>query len=172
MVKLGFPNTSLYPDSGIVFENCGGTVVFHGACFIGHNSAISVGPKAIVEFGDRFVASTTLRLTSYDSVTFGDHVRLGWDSLVMDTDYHKLTKLSGGYNRGHAPVRIGSDNWFGNGCKIMKRTTTPDFCVISAGTVLSGPVSAPAYSIVGNANEVVVKTTGVWRNIDDDTIEY
>ena len=172
MVRLGFPRVSLYPNSGIVYENHGGTVIFHGTCSIGNNSAMSVGQKATVEFGGRFSASTTLRLTSYDSVTFGDRVRLGWDILVMDTDFHKLTKQAGGYSRGHAPVRIGSDNWFGNGCKVMKRTTTPDFCTISAGTVLSGPVNAPEYSVAGNRNEVVVKATGVWRNIDDDRIEY
>ncbi len=172
MVRLGFPVVSLYPSSGIMYESHSGTVIFHGTCSIGNNSAISVGAKATVEFGDCFSATTTLRLTSYDSVTFGDRVSLGWDILVMDTDFHKLTKLSGGYSRGHAPVRIGSDNWFGNGCTVMKRTTTPDYCVISAGTVLSGPVNAPEYSVVGSKNEIVVKATGVWWNCEDDKIEY
>lgn len=172
MIRLGFPTVSLYPNSGIVYESHGGTIVFNGECIIGNNSAISIGTKAVVEFGDRFVASTTLRLTSYHHISFGDRVRLGWETLVMDTDFHKLTKVSGGYSKGYAPVTIGSNNWFGNGCRIMKRTSTPDYCVVSAGTILSGPVSAPAYSIVGNDSHVVVKATGVWRNVDDDVIEY
>lgn len=37
---------------------------------------------------------------------------------------------------------------------------------------LSGPVSVPSYSVVGNGSHVVVKITGVWRNADDDVIEY
>lgn len=172
MIRLGFPTVSLYPNTGIVYENHGGTIVFNGLCSIGNNSAISIGTKAIVEFGDRFAASTTLRLTSYNHITFGDKVRFGWDTLVMDTDFHKLTKLSGGYSHGHAPVIIGSNNWFGNGCRIMKRTSTPDYCVVQGGTILSGPVSAPSYSVVGNDSHVVVKATGVWRNVDDDVIEY
>ena len=172
MIRLGFPTVSLYPNTGIVYENHGGTIVFNGLCSIGNNSAISIGTKAIVEFGDRFAASTTLRLTSYNHITFGDKVRFGWDSLVMDTDFHKLTKLSGGYSHGHAPVIIGSNNWFGNGCRIMKRTSTPDYCVVQGGTILSGPVSTPSYSVVGNDSHVVVKATGVWRNVDDDVIEY
>ena len=172
MVRLGFPTVSLYPNTGLVYENHGGTIVFNGLCSIGNNSAISIGTKAIVEFGDRFAASTTLRLTSYNHITFGDKVCFGWDTLVMDTDFHKLTKLSGGYSHGHAPVIIGSNNWFGNGCRIMKRTSTPDYCVVQGGTILSGPVSAPSYSVVGNDSHVVVKATGVWRNVDDDVIEY
>ena len=172
MIRLGFPTVSLYPNSGIVYENHGGTIVFNGKCSIGNNSAISIGAKAVVEFGDKFTASTTLRLTSYNHISFSDKVRFGWDTLVMDTDFHKLTKLSGGYSKGYAPISIGSNNWFGNGCKIMKRTTTPDYCVVSAGTILSGPVSAPSYSVVGNDSHIVVKATGVWRNVDDDVIEY
>ncbi len=172
MIRLGFPTVSLYPNTGITYENHGGTIVFNGKCAIGNNSAISIGAKAIVEFGDRFAASTTLRLTSYNHITFSDKVRFGWDTLVMDTDFHKLTKLSGGYSHGHAPVIIGSNNWFGNGCRIMKRTSTPDYCVVQGGTILSGPVSAPSYSVVGNDSHVVVKATGVWRNVDDDVIEY
>ena len=65
MIRLGFPEVSLYPNTGIVFENYGGTVVFKGQCCIGNNSYLSIGPKAIVEFGNRFSATTTFRLTSY-----------------------------------------------------------------------------------------------------------
>lgn len=172
MIRLGFPTVSLYPNSGIVYENHGGTIVFNGKCSIGNNSAISIGAKANIEFGENFKSTTTLKLTSYDKIVFGNRVRLGWDILVMDTDFHKLTKLSGGYSHGHAPVIIGSNNWFGNGCKIMKRTTTPDYCIVQGGTILSGPVSAPSYSVVGNDSHIVVKATGVWRNVDDDVIEY
>lgn len=110
MIRLGFPTVSLYPNTGIVYENHGGTIVFNGLCSIGNNSAISIGSKAVVEFGDRFTATTTLRLTSYYKMTFADCVTFGWDTLVMDTDFHKLTKVSGGYSKGYAPVSIGSNN--------------------------------------------------------------
>ena len=172
MVKLGFPTVSLYPNSGITIENHGGTIVFNGKCQIGNNSAISIGKKGYVEFGDSFSATTTFRLTSYDRIVFGDRVTFGWDALILDTDFHKLTKLSGGYSKGHAPIQIGSNNWFGNGCRVMKRTKTPDYCVVSAGTILSGEVDAPEYSVIGTEQKVIVKATGVWRNKDDDTISY
>lgn len=172
MIRLGFPTVSLYPDTGITIENHGGEIIFNGTCSIGNNSYISIGKKGKVEFGDKFIATTTFRLTSYDKIVFGERVIFGWDILVMDTDFHKLTKLSGGYSKGHASIFIGSNNWFGNGCKIMKRTQTPDYCVISAGTILSGKIDVPEYCVIGNEQKVVVKTAGVWRNIDDDSIDY
>lgn len=155
-----------------MIENHGGRIIFNGKCSIGNNSYISVGKKGTVMFGDEFSATTSLRLVVYDNVLFGDRTSLGWDILVMDTDFHKLTKLSGGYSRGHAPVKVGADNWFGNGCKIMKGTKTPNYCVCSAGTVLSGTVSAPEYSVIGTKQDIIVKATGVWRNIHDDKVQY
>ena len=125
-----------------------------------------------MEFGNRFSATTTFRLTSYDEIIIADCVTFGWDALVMDTDFHKLAKLSGGYNKGYASIHIGSNNWFGNGCRIMKRARTPDYCVIQSGTMLSVPVVAPMYSVIGNDSDIVVKATGLWRNIDDDKIDY
>lgn len=172
MIKLGFFNVSIYPNSGIMWENHGGEVTFHGRCTIGNNAAISIGAKAKVEIGNNVRNTSSLKIVSYDSVTIGERVRFGWDCLLMDTDFHKLTKVKGGYSKGHAPVVIGSNNWFGNGCRIMKRTTTPDYCVIQGGTTLSGPVDAPPYSVVGSDAKLVVKATGVWRNVDDDKIEY
>lgn len=172
MIRLGFPTVSLYPNTGIMIENHGGTIIFDGKCSIGNNSYISIGKKGFVKFGDRFSATTTFKLASYNSITFGKYVCFGWDILVMDTDFHKLTKLSGGYNKGHAPIEIGSNNWFGNGCRIMKRTKTPNYCVISSGTTLASEVKVPEYSIIGNNNKIITKAEGLWRNIDDDIIEY
>lgn len=172
MIRLGFPNVSIYPNTGIVFENHGGKIQFNGRCSIGNNSAISIGSKGYIEFGDKFGASTTFRIVSYDNVVIGDKTRFGWDCLVLDTDFHKLTKNSGGYSRGHAPVCIGSNNWFGNGCKVMKRSRTPNYCVIQAGTILSEFVSCPEYSVIGNDVRIYSKVSSVWRNIDDDVIEY
>lgn len=172
MIRLGFYHVSIYPNTGIMYENHGGTITFYGRCTIGNNAAISIGPKAVVDIGDNVKNTSSLKFVSYDKVQVGNCVRFGWDCLLMDTDFHKLTKTKGGYSKGHAPVVIGNNNWFGNGCRIMKRTSTPDYCIVQGGTTLSGPVDAPPYSVVGTDSKIIVKTTGVWRNVDDDVIEY
>lgn len=172
MIKLGYPAVSIYPNSGIVIENHGGIIVFNGSCSIGNNSSISVGEKGYCEFGERFCASTTLRLICYHKVIIGDRCLMGWNCMIMDTDLHKLTKISGGSSKGFASIRIGDNNWFGNGCLIMKRTETPDFCTISARTILNGKVVAPKYSVIGQKHEIEVKAIGVWHNLDDDKIDY
>ena len=76
MIKLGFPTVSLYPNSGIMYENHGGKILFWGQCAIGNNSAISIGSKGQVEIGDRCSAFTTFRLVSYDKVNIGEEQAL------------------------------------------------------------------------------------------------
>ena len=172
MIKLGFDKVSIFPNNGIMWENRGGTIIFHGNCSVGNNSSLSIGEKGICEFGTNMCATTTFRVACYHKVLIGDNVSFGWDCMVIDTDFHKLTKLAGGYNKGYAPIMIGNNNWFGNGCLIMKRTVTPNYCTISAKTVLSERVEAPEYSVIGQKNDIEIKSTGIYRNFKDDKITF
>lgn len=172
LIKMGFPMVSIYPNSGIMFENHGGTLLFKGKCEIGNNSAISIGSKGYVEIGDHFISTTSLKLVCYHEVVIGERCLFGWDCLIMDTDLHKLAKRFGGFSKGYSNIKIGSDNWFGNGCVLMKRTQTPDYCVISARTILSSKIDVPSYSVIGQKREVEILATDLWRNIDDDAIDY
>lgn len=171
MIRLGFPLVSIYPNTGIMIENRG-HMIFHGTCQIGNNSAISLGKKGELTFGNRFGATTTFKLVCYDGIRFADNVLFGWDCLVMDTDFHALTKCTGEKSKGHAPIAIGANNWFGNGCRVMKRTRTCEKITVQAGTTLSGPVDAEPCTVVGFDHKIVEKAHGVWRNPDDDRIVY
>ena len=172
MILLGKNRVSIFPNNGIAFENHGGVIVFKGKCDIGNNSAISIGEKAYVEFGSRFSASTTFKLVSYHKVIFQECVLIGWDCLFMDTDFHKMTKLKGGYTKGFGEINIGKANWFGTKCICLKNTSTPDYCIISAATLLNKNIEAPEYSIISSNTPAEIKITGLWRNIDDDSINY
>ena len=171
MIQLGRHGVSIYPNSGITFENRG-TIVFKGNCSIGGNSAISTGDKAIVTFGNRFGATSTFKLVSYHEIQFKDNVLFGWDCLVLDTDFHRLKNLDGGRSKGYGQIVIGSDNWFGCKCCIFKNTKTPNYCTISTGSILNKTYDFPEYSIIGTSNNIEVKVTGIYRDINDDTIIY
>lgn len=172
MIKLGYPTVSIYPNSGITIENKGGTIIFNGKCNIGNNSYISIGKKGFCEIGTRVEATATFRLICYHNIYIGNKCSFGWDCMILDTDFHRMKKLNGGYSKGYAPIYIGDSNWFGNGCLILKRTKTPNHCVISARSVLSSNIEAPEYSLIEQKRETIVKTTGLWRDIEDSAIIY
>lgn len=172
MIEMGRLHNVLYPNNGCVFENKGGTVVFKGTCCLGNGSALSIGPKGYIEFGDDFFSTTQFRCTSYHHIEFGNHCLFGWDCLVMDTDFHKLTKIDGGCTKGYGTIKIGSNNWIGSRCFILKNTETSDYCIISGGTKLTGKFTNKSRVIIGSANVCSVLKDGLWRNLDDDVIEY
>lgn len=182
MIRLGFPMVSIYPNSGIIYENKGGKIIFKGACNIGNNSAISVGARQegnkeihklpILEFGDNFVATSSCRIVCYNKIIFNDDVLVGWNCLFMDTDFHKLTKLAGGYSKGYGEIVIGKNNWFGAKCTVLKNTHTPDFTTISATSLLNKSYLFPEYSVIGENAVIEVKANNLYRNINDDIIDY
>lgn len=174
MVRLGAWNVSLFPDSGFVFENHGGTVVFNGHCSIGSNSAVSIGKTGLLVLGNGFGATTTLRLACYSSIKIGDNVSFGWDCILMDTDFHKMKKLESGYTRGFGPIEIGKCCWIGTRCLILKNTHLPAYTTLSAGTRISMPVEGNGYFIVGQKNKVEILREGLYRNHaqGDDVIHY
>ncbi len=172
MILLGRNCVSRYPNSGIIYGNCGGKIIFHGKCFIGNNSALSIGGKGYVEFGNNFSVSATFDLVAFHSISFGDNVGVGWECLFMDTDGHKMTKVAGGYSKGYGSIKIGKNNWIGGKTTVLKHTQTPDFCVVSMGSLLNKKYEFPPYSVIGLSSEMEIKRQGVWRNKFDDVIEY
>lgn len=169
MIILGRQTVGLYQNNGIYFQN-EGNIFFNGHAEIGNDSYIGVGPGSTVVFGKNFSATTTFRLTSFVGITFGDYTRIGWDCIAMDSDFHRLTRLDGTMTKGYGKIKIGNNNWIGNGCRIMKNTCTPDFCTISAGTWLNGIVKAPPYSIVGAKREYTVLKTDIYLDPNNHMI--
>lgn len=171
MIRMGFPMVSLFPNSGITIENHGGTIIFNGKCQIGNNSAISMGMGKLT-FGSGFCATTSLKIACYYNITFNDNVLIGWDCLFMDTDFHKLAKLSGGYSKGYGEIFIGKNNWFGCKCVVLKNTRTPDYCTVTATSLLNKNYDVPEYSVIGTSSHIEVKVKDVYRKIGDDKIIY
>lgn len=171
LVRLGYFGVDLYPNSGVYIHN-EGRIEFSGEALIGNDCYLSVAPSGHVVFGRNFRATAAFRLACYGETTFNENVRFGWDCIVMDTDFHKLTRMDGSQTKGYGEVCIGSNNWFGNGCRIMKRTWTPNYCTIAAGTYLSKAVNVPAYSVIGNRKDVVVIARDAFLDANNADIEY
>lgn len=171
MIDLGRNQVSLYPNNGLTYNNNGGHIVFHGRCSIGNNSAIAIGKKGHVEFGKDFMATSTFRLASQYHIVFGDKVLFGWDCLVMDSDFHRLTKITGGYTKGYGAIKVGSNIWFGNGVLLLKNSQIPNYTVVGAKSVVCGKVDVSERSLV-SGNPVTLKKRGVWLNPSDNFINY
>lgn len=172
MIQLGKYTVSLYPNTGIVYENHGGRIVFKGRCNIGNASALSVGNNAEVVFGDRFCATASFKLASYCGIEFDSKVSCGWNCLFMDTDFHRLTIDDGSASsKGFGRIYVGKGCWFGTGVVVQKNTVIPPYCVIATRSLLNHKYDIPEKSLVAGS-PAVLKKTGVYRDIDNDMIDY
>lgn len=171
MIKLGIRIVSLFPNNGIMLENHG-CIRFKGEVTIGSNSAISVGKSGYLELGNKFNANTGLKIACYHRISFEENVLVGWNTQVIDTDFHSLTNIETGcMTKGYGPVQIGHDVWIANNCKIYKNVSIPHSCVIGADTVLHKTVDCPPHSLIMNKiDNTVIK--GIFRDSKDDRIKY
>lgn len=171
MIQMGFRMVSIFPNSGITWENNGGTVIFRGSCRLGNGTAVSFGKHATVDFGDDFLCTTSGKIVSYRGIKFGRSMRLGWDSLCMDTNFHPLYDMKAErYKSASAPIEIGNYNWFGSKCTILPGVKTPERCIFGLGTVVTRGCEAKSYCVMGGS-PVRVLAENVMRDYNHDTEE-
>jgi len=171
MIQMGEYGVSLYPNTGIVWENHGGKVIFKGRCDIGNSSAISIGPAGYCVFGSNFEVTTSLKLTCYCHVEFGEKVLIAWDVIVMDSSFHRLKDRSGNFkSKGYAPIIIGNNNWINARCMILSGTKTPDFCTIGAASIANKDYSNFPTHVLLAGNPIEIKAKDVWIDFDDHRI--
>jgi len=172
MIRLGYRNVSIYPNTGITYENNGGTVIFKGKCKIGNSSCLSIGEKSTVEFGDDFVNEAGARIISYRGIRFGKCTRFGWGSLCMDTNFHPLFDLvKNRFKKASGPIEIGDYNWFGTECKIMHSVVTPERCIFGMGTIVSRGCEMKSYCVMGGS-PVRILSQNVMRKYGEDVETY
>lgn len=171
MIKLGCFEVSVYPNNGITLELYG-DVEFKGRCNIGNNSYVTVGPQGHLVFGEYFRATTSLKLIAFHHVVFHDRVLIGWNTIIMDTNFHRLKRVDGKpTNRGYGSVIVGANTWICNNVEITPGTTIPHHSVIQAHALVTKRMEQESYALYGgNPAKLIAK--GYYYDFVDDVIDY
>ena len=168
MIKMGRNRVPFYPNTGILL-NIDGIVEFQGECDIGNDSKISVGRNGMLVFGKGFSATSSLKLCCLNNISFSDYVTVGWDCIFMDSDFHRLKKLDGGYTSGMGVVSIGKYNWFACRNTVLKNTVTPDYCTVSSHSILNkNYLEYGSYIVLGMDDKIIVKSKALFYDPTDD----
>jgi len=130
----------------------------------------SFQPDGEVTIGDWCVFASVV-LMCEESITIGNHVAIGWNTYVMDADFHPLEpvqRLADVFAISPAgaaqqlprptvptgPVVIEDDVWIGPGCMVFKGVRIGAGSFIEPGSVLTA--SVPSRSrVIGNPAQVV-----------------
>ncbi len=115
--------------------------------------------NAVIRIGAHSALSGAV-ICAATSVEIGEHVLIGANVVISDTDFHPLGAADrrSDRNRGALtrPVIIGADVFIGSRAIILKGTTLGEGCVVGAGAVVSGQF--PPHSIIAGNPAKVVKT--------------
>jgi acetyltransferase-like isoleucine patch superfamily enzyme len=174
MIRLGFYVVPNYPNSGIIW-NVRGNVIFDGHCIIGGDSLIDVGRKGNLQLGDNVVSSAGLKINCYHKIIIGKKSHIGYGNYFVDTSLHVYKIVRGNRtikSKGYDPIIIGSYNWFGFGTTTFAGASTPDYCIVGAKSFLNRSFAELGERCFLAGDPAVLKTTGVYRDFDDDDIIY
>jgi acetyltransferase-like isoleucine patch superfamily enzyme len=113
-------------------------------------------PAAVLQIGDHF-AMTGGTVCATERITIGDHVTVGANTTIMDTDFHPLQSWARQREPNeakHAAIHIGDQVFIGMQCLILKGVTLGKACVIGAGSVVTHDVAAGTVVAGNPAREV------------------
>jgi len=112
---------------------------------------------AVLEIGNDF-AMTGGVICAAEQVTIGNHVMVGANCTIMDTDFHPLNpdlRRRQPMAAQTAPIRIEDDVFIGMHSLILKGVTLGAGCVIGAGSVVAKNV--PPYTIAAGNPALVIR---------------
>ncbi|MCE8949399.1 acyltransferase [Bacteroides thetaiotaomicron] len=165
MIRLGFLTATAYPNNGISWNN-EGMIIFKGKCVIGNNAFIVTGKRGVIEFGENFCSTTSLKIISCIGIKFGKSVTLGWEVIIMDTNFHPLYDIEKNkFKKAYGEIVIGEYNWFSSQCYIMHSVHTPERCVFGARSVLVNGGKYEPYCVYGG-NPVRVLSRNIICDMD------
>ncbi|HWL64773.1 MAG TPA: acyltransferase [Actinomycetota bacterium] len=135
---------------GSTFETQGVVLVAPGAEFVvSENGELSIGSGVLINSG--------VSVLCWDSVTIGDDCSFAFDSVVMDTDFHRIRPGQAGVT---APVVIGNHVWVGARATILKGVTIGDGAIVAAGSIVTHDV--PARALVAGVPAGVIRHDVEW----------
>lgn len=161
-VLIGFGDIGIFDQkkSRTIWE-VSGHVIFNGKANIGHGSKISVSGN--LSIGKDFRISAESAIIASKSIYIGNNVLISWDSLIMDTDFHKIYDSNGKQTNPSLPIYIGNNVWIG--C----RTFIPKGIKISEGTIISATSTVTKSlntknSIIGGNPTQILKSDVTWES--------
>ena len=132
-----------------VFVEKGSAIVFKGTAKIGGGTQLLVRGNSQLVLGDDFYLSLNSSIYCYRHIEIGDSCTIGWNVLIMDTDWHQTfnSETKESFNIA-SPVRIGNHCWICNNVHIQKGTELPNNVIVAAKSLCNKKYDVPEYSLI------------------------
>jgi acetyltransferase-like isoleucine patch superfamily enzyme len=173
MIGLGQKYEVFRTSSGTAELHVEGTIAFKGYAQFGPDYFIYVGSEAILEIGNMSSLGKGSKLICMHHVVFGDYVRIGYESQVIDTIFHGMIDLTTHLPMPpHGSISLGTRTYVGHRSSILKGAVTPDYCTIASNSVCNKDFSSlPAHTLLGGIPARLIRTNIV-RDWDGENLDF
>jgi acetyltransferase-like isoleucine patch superfamily enzyme len=132
-----------------IWEQKVGKVSFGRCVVLGKGTFVSVGYNGDLVFGNRVRFGGNSKIICRKHINIGESTMVSWDAQIIDTDFHStLNTIFKTRNSAERSILIGTHNWLGFGCTLLKGTKTPNHCIVGANTTLKSDYSESPENIV------------------------
>lgn len=113
---------------------------------------IEVYSGGVLSIGKGTYLNRNVQIVVQESVVIGQQVKIGWDTVIMDTDLHGHS----GKPARSRPVVIGDNVWIGCRALILKGVRIGDGAIVAAGAIVTKDV--PPLAVVASPSASVLFT--------------
>lgn len=159
MVKFGGRGSEMFSGNKVILD-IEGKCVFRGQAEIGYGTFFHVSKGATITLGNRVRIGAKCKVYANQEITIEDETGVSWESQIFDTNFHEIQNI--GCNERlprDGKIRLGSCNWFGNRCNIMKGTVTPDNLIVASNSLTNKDytINVPEYSMLAGSPAHLVR---------------
>jgi acetyltransferase-like isoleucine patch superfamily enzyme len=162
IVRIGFTGADMIDyNSNPTMLKIDGVLNIKGKTKIGKGSRFIIYGE--LNLGENFITTGDATVICVNKISIGNNSMLAWESIVMDTDQHRIFDKNNDQINKENEVKIGNDVWVGARSFILKNSTIEDGCVIGANTTLTKSFK-DTNSIIAGTPPRVLKNDIVWEH--------
>lgn len=162
MIRIGYHVADAVDDYSthtiLDIEDCG-NITFNDDAHIGHGAILVVKSGAKLNIGCHFAISGTTSIICNNEITFGNDVQLSWNSLITDSDAHKIIAENGDIINPNKEILIGNNVWIAANTTILKGSAISDNTVVASNSLVNKKFTNSS-CIIGGSPAKVIKNIG------------
>jgi acetyltransferase-like isoleucine patch superfamily enzyme len=138
ILRLGGVRTYMtgYERSMPTYLNIRGKLKVGKHTFLGNGTNLAIADNATVKIGNNCLLNTRGKIYSEHYIELGDHVICGWETQIIDTNFHYLVR-DGYIEKKAGEIIIGDNSWIGNRATVQKGTKLPPNSTVAAGSFVN-----------------------------------
>lgn len=137
-----------------------GKLEVNGSFSFGNDFIVHIMKGAILKIGEASYFGRKTQIICTSSISIGDSMRFGYESQIIDSNFHYVVDLSTGIiNTITKPIEIGHNTWIGNRTTIMAGTQTNNYLIVGSNSLLNKDYkqTVPEYSLIAGMPATLIR---------------